>query len=206
MTTGRCGGSGYTVYFDKGLGATVVRIQPGGMAVVDESLTLSTVLGSCVSVCIYDPLRSIGGMNHFMLPGEGRPSIHEGGISSMMYGANAMEQLVNGLLKFGAIRERLIAKVFGGGMVVDEIKYVKIGERNVEFVNDYLMAERIPVKAADVLGTSPRKILFSPSNGRVYLKKIAKNIVRTKVADLEAGYGERVNKSGKVFSNVEWFD
>ncbi|OQS31247.1 hypothetical protein [Chromobacterium haemolyticum] len=141
-----------------------------------------------------------------MLPGEGRPSIHEGGISSMMYGANAMEQLVNGLLKFGAIRERLIAKVFGGGMVVDEIKYVKIGERNVEFVNDYLMAERIPVKAADVLGTSPRKILFSPSNGRVYLKKIAKNIVRTKVADLEAGYGERVNKSGKVFSNVEWFD
>ncbi|MEN3033337.1 chemoreceptor glutamine deamidase CheD [Chromobacterium amazonense] len=172
----------------------------------DDSLALSTVLGSCISVCIYDHVQAIGGMNHFMLPGEGKLSMRNGGISSMMYGANAMEQLVNGLLKYGAVRERLVAKVFGGGMVVDQIQHIKIGERNVEFVNDYLTAEGIPIKSSDVLGTSARKIVFSPRSGKVYLKKIAKNNVVTKIAKFEAGYESSINRQDRVFSNVEWFD
>ena len=132
---------------------------PADYAVSDEPLAIVTLLGSCVAACLYDPLLRIGGMNHFMLPdGEADPG-------NARYGVHAMELLINALLKRGARRARLLAKVFGGGNVLRGFQD-PIGSRNARFVLDYLDAERIPVQASDLGDIHPRKVAFFVQTGR----------------------------------------
>lgn len=159
--------------FDSRLGADVVKLLPNEYFVTAENIGLSTVLGSCVAACIRDPDAGLGGMNHFMLPGDddneamGRPvSV------SMRYGAFAMEVLINELLKAGARRERLEAKVFGGGAVLDQMKQMNIGERNADFVLKYLEIERIPVLAQDLKGDYARRIVYFPRTGEVRMRRL----------------------------------
>ncbi|WP_333827006.1 chemotaxis protein CheD [Pararhodobacter sp.] len=120
---------------------------------------ITTILGSCVSACIYDPVRRIGGMNHFLLPGTD-PRERQ----NIKYGAYAMEQLINALLRGGAQRSSLEAKLFGGASVVRQLS--DIGKNNAEFARAFLKDEGIHLAAHCLGGTQGRRIRFWPHTGR----------------------------------------
>ncbi|MDZ7888506.1 MAG: chemoreceptor glutamine deamidase CheD [Pseudomonas sp.] len=180
-------------YFDRQFNCDAVKILPGEYFVTQRDLVIVTVLGSCVSVCLRDHVSGIGGMNHFMLPGN-----NDGGISpistSARYGVYAMELLINHLLKLGARRNCFEAKVFGGGSVLRGMTANNIGDRNVEFVHDYLHTERIPVVAEDLLDIYPRKVYYFPATGRVMVKKL-RNLHNTTLLDREMEYSLRIKRT-----------
>ena len=143
-----------------------VKVLPGEFIVAASDMLITTTLGSCIAVCLWDRLRRVGGMNHFLLP-DGADAA--GG----RYGSFAMELLINALMKRGAARTSLEAKVFGGGRVVEGMSSLKVGERNTAFALDYLRTERIAVVAKDVLDIYPRKVCFWPANGKAMVKRLA---------------------------------
>lgn len=156
-------------YYDRHFDKHAAKILPGEYFVTADGLMLVTVLGSCVAACIRDVDLGIGGMNHFMLPDEGgRDAVG----SSARYGTYAMEVLINHLLKMGARRHRLEAKVFGGGAVMEALSSSDVGVRNAQFVLDYLKTEKIAVAARDLLDVYPRKVYYFPDTGRVLVKKL----------------------------------
>jgi chemotaxis protein CheD len=142
-----------------------VKVLPGEYFVYHEDLLIMTTLGSCIAACLWDRQARIGGMNHFMLP--------DGAGESGRYGSFAMEMLINELLKQGAQRNMLEAKVFGGGQVIAGMNTMNVGERNTSFVLDYLKAENIPVVSKDVLDIYPRKVCFLPFSGKAMVKRLA---------------------------------
>jgi len=185
----------YDRYFDK----EAVKILPGEYYVTTSDKLIVTVLGSCVAVCLRDKFSHCGGMNHFLLPNDGT---NESGLltESARYGVYAMELLINHLLKLGANRGRLEAKVFGGGNVLRGLTLNNVGQRNAEFVLDYLQNEGIPVVAQDLLDEYPRKVYFFPDTGKVMVKKI-KSVHNSTIIDRESEYRMRVKytpKSGDV--------
>ena len=156
----------------------LVTIHPGEYFATVEDTIISTVLGSCIAVGLYDPELKVGGLNHFMLA-------HDYGKSDMVrspdarYGMFAMELLINDLMKLGARRGALKAKVFGGGAV---LRFAggggtKIPGGNIDFAFEYLDKEGIPLLASDVGGQEPRKIFFYARTGKVLLKRIAGPLV-----------------------------
>lgn len=159
------------VYQERQFNCMAAKILPGEYYWSAQDMAIITVLGSCVSACIRDKLSGIGGMNHFMLPcsgdGDNPASV------SMRYGTHAMEILINELLKAGARREHLEAKVFGGGNVLSGLNALNVGQRNGIFVRDYLHAEKIRIVAADLNDIHPRKVVYFPHTGRVLVKKLA---------------------------------
>ncbi|MFM8900428.1 MAG: chemoreceptor glutamine deamidase CheD [Burkholderiales bacterium] len=152
-------------FYDAHFKNDAVKILPGEYFVHDEDMLIMTTLGSCIAACIWDRNARIGGMNHFMLP--------EGSGDSGRYGSYAMELLINELLKRGASRLTLEAKVFGGGQVISGMNTMNVGERNTQFVMDYLKTERITVVSKDVLDIYPRKVCFLPSSGKAMVKRLA---------------------------------
>jgi len=154
-------------YADHHFHYDAVKVLPGEYFVSSDDLMVMTVLGSCIAACIWDSRVRAGGMNHFMLP-EGDAA--EGG---GRYGSYAMELLINHLLKFGARRESMQAKVFGGAQVMAGFTSMNVGERNTKFVLDYLALERIPVVSQDVLDIHPRKVCFFPASGKALVKRLA---------------------------------
>ena len=138
---------------------------PGEFFVSDEDMLIVTTLGSCIAACLWDRERHIGGMNHFMLP--------EGSGDSGRYGSYAMELLINQMMKRGASRSAMEAKVFGGGAVIASMTSLNVGERNTQFVLEYLRTERIPVVSKDVLDTCARKVCMLPASGKVLVKRLA---------------------------------
>ncbi len=142
-----------------------VKVLPGEYFVDNEDILIMTTLGSCIAACLWDRNARIGGLNHFMLP--------TGGDGSGRYGAYAMELLINEMMKRGASRSSLEAKVFGGGQVIAGMDTMNIGERNTSFVMDYLKTERIPVVSKDVLDIYPRKVCFLPASGKAMVKRLA---------------------------------
>ncbi|MDO3388419.1 chemoreceptor glutamine deamidase CheD [Gilvimarinus sp. SDUM040013] len=187
------------IYHDRHFGCQAVKILPGEYFVTTKDQLIVTVLGSCVAACIYDADRQIGGMNHFLLPNDGQASQ---GIAneSARYGAYAMELLINHLLKLGARKSHLEAKVFGGGNVLQGITHTNIGERNAEFVIEFLANEGIPLLAKDLLDRFPRKVYYFPATSKVMVKKL-KNMHNTTIIDRESEYRMRMRsapKSGEV--------
>jgi len=159
-----------SVYFDARLNAEVAKIFPGQYFVTDRDIVLATVLGSCVAACIRDSAAGVGGMNHFLLPqtvGDVSPAGR-----SARYGTYAMEVLINGLIRQGARKQSMEAKVFGGGSVLRDLRTSGVGESNARFIVDYLGKEGIPVAARDLLDECARKIYFFPATGRVLVKKL----------------------------------
>jgi len=152
-------------YWDANFKNDAVKVLPGEFFVSDQDLLIVTTLGSCIAACLWDRERQIGGMNHFMLP--------EGDADSGRYGSYAMELLINQLLKRGASRAMLEAKVFGGGAVISSMTSINVGERNTQFVLDYLRTERIPVVSKDVLDTCARKVCLLPASGKALVKRLA---------------------------------
>jgi chemotaxis protein CheD len=152
-------------FWDANFKNDAVKVLPGEFFVSDEDMLIVTTLGSCIAACLWDRERHIGGMNHFMLP--------EGSSDSGRYGSYAMELLINQLMKRGASRSALEAKVFGGGAVIASMTSINVGERNTQFVLDYLRTERIPVVSKDVLDTCARKVCMLPAGGKVLVKRLA---------------------------------
>lgn len=151
-------------WYDSHFGNDAVKVLPGEYFVHAEDILIMTTLGSCIAACLWDRERRIGGLNHFMLP--------EGSGSDGRYGSYAMELLINEMLRQGASRAALEAKVFGGAQVIAGMDTMNVGQRNTRFVLDYLQTERIPVVSRDVLDVHPRKVCFMPANGRVVVKRL----------------------------------
>ena len=154
-------------YYDAHFKSEAVKILPGEYFVYHEDLLIMTTLGSCIAVCLWDRQAKVGGMNHFMLPDSGG-----NGQDSGRYGSYAMELLINELMKLGASRMTMEAKVFGGGAVISGMNTINVGERNTTFVMDYLKTERIPVVSKDVLDIYPRKVCFLPFSGKAMVKRL----------------------------------
>ncbi len=154
-------------FFDHHFQHNAVKVLPGEYFVAREPLAIMTVLGSCIAACLWDSRMRVGGMNHFMLP-DGDSSDASG-----RYGSYAMELLINEMMKLGARRETLQAKIFGGGQVMANFTTMNVGERNTRFVQDYLATERIPVVSEDVLDIYPRKVVFFPVTGKAMIKRLA---------------------------------
>jgi chemotaxis protein CheD len=158
-------------YFDREFGISAVKLLPGECYVTSTDMLLTTVLGSCVSACVRDSIAGVGGMNHFMLPEEGDQT-KRSAVTAMRYGTHAMAMLVSELCKAGARRERLEAKVFGGGAVLTSMTKINVGDRNADFVLRYLQTEQIRVAAQDLRGSLPRRINYFPLTGRVAVRKL----------------------------------
>ncbi len=188
-------------YFDRTFDCDAVKVLPGEYFVTTSDMLLVTVLGSCVTACIRDRDKGLGGMNHFMLP---ETNENSGMLStSARYGAYAMEVLLNHLLKLGARRSSLEAKVFGGGKVLASLTQAQVGEKNAQFVRDYLDTERIPIVAQDLLDIYPRKVYFFPASGRVMMKKLVRVKNDTLIAR-EREYEARLRRDN-VQGDVELF-
>lgn len=190
------------IYYDRTFDCDAAKILPGEFYTTQKDMLIVTVLGSCVSACIRDRVSGIGGMNHFMLPEGGDADSPVS--SSMRYGTYAMEVLINELLKSGARRENLEAKVFGGGSVLRGYGVINVGERNASFVRQYLKAENIRVLAEDLNDIHPRKVYFFPRSGRVLVKKI-KELNNNTLANRDQDYASKLQVS-KVAGQVELFD
>ncbi|MDC8771076.1 chemoreceptor glutamine deamidase CheD [Paucibacter sp. hw8] len=152
-------------FYDAHFKNAAVKILPGEYFVDNEDILVMTTLGSCIAACLWDRHAQIGGMNHFMLP--------EGSGDSGRYGSFAMELLINEMMKRGAAKSRMEAKIFGGGAVIAGMNTINVGERNTNFVIDYLKTERIPIVSKDVMDIYPRKVCFLPHSGKAMVKRLA---------------------------------
>ena len=152
-------------FYDAHFKNAAVKILPGEYYVDNEDILVMTTLGSCIAACLWDRTAMVGGMNHFMLP--------EGAGDSGRYGSFAMELLINELMKRGAVKSRMEAKIFGGGAVISGMNTINVGERNTNFVIDYLKTERIPIVSKDVMDIYPRKVCFLPHSGKAMVKRLA---------------------------------
>ena len=166
-----------------------VKVLPGEYFVSSQDVVIMTVLGSCIAACIWDGPARVGGMNHFMLP-DG-----DTGDGSGRYGSYAMELLINELIKQGARRETMQAKIFGGAQVMAGFTSMNVGERNTAFVRDYLATERIPVVSQDVLDIHPRKVCFFPVTGKALVKRLAHSHPESLAVEERRGNAASVAKS-----------
>lgn len=160
-------------YENKKTGETIAKVLPGYFYTTKKPEKIMTVLGSCISACIRDPISAVGGMNHFMLPigGDRGSSLwsKDAGAANR-FGNFAMENLINALIKQGAVKSRLEVKIFGGGRVLDIA--TDVGAKNIDFVKFYLKVEKLEITASDVGENYARKIIYDPISGRIKLKRL----------------------------------
>ena len=189
------------VYYDRTFDCDAAKILPGEYYYTSKDMLIVTVLGSCVAACIRDRVSGLGGMNHFMLPdgGDGDSPVS----ASMRYGTYAMEVLINQLLKSGARRENMEAKVFGGGAVLRGFSAINVGERNAEFVLKYLRNEKMRITAEDLNDIYPRKVYFFPRTGKVLVKKLMQ-VHNDTLVKREQDYASRL-RTNSVGGDVELF-
>ena len=192
-----------TLYYDRIFNCEAAKILPGEYYFTNKDMVIVTVLGSCVSACIRDNISGVGGMNHFMLPDSGKADKDNPISESMRYGAYAMEVLINQLLKNGARRENLEAKIFGGGSVLRSFTSMNVGDRNADFVRNFMKKERIRVIEEDLNDIYPRKVYFFPRTGRVLVKKL-KQLNNETLMKREENYTSRLG-AGNVGGEVELF-
>jgi chemotaxis protein CheD len=187
-------------YFDREFQVETTKILPGQYHSARGG-AVTTVLGSCVSTCLWDPVERIGGMNHFMLPGD---NAHPDSpwAASARFGVYAMEVLINDMLHLGADRRRLAAKVFGGARLLAGFDRLDVGAKNSQFVLEFLRVEGIRVLAQDLLGVCPRKVHFFVDSGKVQVKRLSLSPMET-VQRREREYLSRLGK--KSGGDIEIF-
>lgn len=167
-------------YFDKKYQKQIVTISPGEYYCSKQDCYISTVLGSCIAITLWDGKNKIGGMNHFMLATTSR-ECNISDETAGRFGEYSMELLINDMIKAGAQKRNFQAKVFGGANIFKENLSAtgpRVGAANIFFAFNYLETEGIPIIKSDTGGTQARKILFEPITNKVYLKRI-KNSMRT---------------------------
>lgn len=191
---------GEKVFWDPKIRANASIVLPGEHQVTSTAdLALATLLGSCVCACIRDSELGLGGMNHFLLPDD-RSDAEAG---SMRYGVNAMEVLINDILKRGGSRRRLEAKVFGGGNVIGSTAKQTVGDRNCEFVREYLRREGVPIISSDLGGSIARRVYFFPTTGRAAVQRLESAATRS-VREAEMRLKASIDQGPKAGS-VELF-
>jgi len=194
-------------FWDPQVDNWTVKILPGEYYVTRNDEAITTVLGSCVSACIRDPVLNVGGMNHFMLPQDsssGSNSWLDPAVGlATRYGSYAMESLINDLLKLGATRERLEIKVFGGGAVLSGM--TDVGARNIDFIRGYLKLEGYRIAAQDLGGKQPRRVVYFPGSGRVKMRKLRPVENRT-ISHHEQLYLASLGNQAAGGGDVELFD
>ena len=190
-------------FWDPTQNCMVVKVLPGEFYVSAQDELVSTVLGSCVAACVHDAIRGIGGMNHFMLPEPrgGSDSWASTVGRAARYGSDAMEQLINAVLKAGGQRADLRVKVFGGGRVLAQLS--DVGQRNIDFVRRYIAAERLQLVAEDLGDVYPRQVQFFPQSGRVRVRQLRRSDDVALVAG-ERGYLKRL-ANDPIKGEVELF-
>jgi chemotaxis protein CheD len=180
----------------------LISIHIGELYASSEPLIIQTLLGSCVAVCLFDPVKGIGGMNHILLPGRADLKSFD---DDTRYAINAMELLINKIMALGGVRVRLIAKVFGGANVIPGIsKKYCTGEKNAAFVLDFLRIENIKVAGQDLGGNESRKIYFHTATGEVFLKRLHSPYDRD-IAYEEQKFSKRIKKKAKKPGDVTLF-
>jgi chemotaxis protein CheD len=163
------------------IGRDFISILPGNYHATDKAECLSTLLGSCVAACLYDPVNHVIGMNHFLLSGTlNRYNVPLLLTESARYGIHAMEKLINAMLKLGAERENLRCKAFGGATMFGphDPAAPGVGQMNCLFIRDFLRKEKIPLVAQDLGGTHGRVIYFMPEDYSVMMRRIKKSRLR----------------------------
>ncbi|SOY70250.1 chemoreceptor glutamine deamidase CheD [Cupriavidus taiwanensis] len=183
-------------YFDREFGKQAIKLLPNEYYVTREDVVLTTVLGSCVAACIRDEVAGVGGMNHFMLPDDDG-SADRMLSASMRYGSYALEVLINELLKMGARRERLEAKVFGGGAVLANMTTLNIGDRNADFVLRYLKTEEVRVAAQDLRGPHARRVSYFPIGGLALVRRLTRQDDQVSVARDERALARAIATSAR---------
>jgi len=166
----------------------IASILPGEFFVSRNPMIVYTVLGSCISACIRDPVAGVGGMNHFMLP-EPKEKARDSWGESTRYGAYAMESLINEIVKQGGLKSRLELKLFGAGKIYDG--HVDVGARNTEWVLNYVKTEGLSMVGRDLGGVHPRKIYYFTDSGRVLMKRIERVKNKT-IFDRELEYAAKI--------------
>ena len=154
-----------------------ISLKPGEWAVSDREVVISTLLGSCIAVCLYDPLRKIVGMNHFLVA---YPRVSEANSVEMQrmghFGITSMEMMIKKMIGLGAQKERIQAKVFGGASVLgnasSQMDAKSIGDENIEFIFNYLETEGIQITSQSVGGQKGRTVYFESKDYAVYMKTI----------------------------------
>ena len=170
----------------------VAVILPGEYFVSREPKVVYTVLGSCISVCLRDPFVGVGGMNHFMLAAPASDNALDRWVDTGRYGSFAMEMLMNEIFKRGGRKDRLEAKVFGGGKIYDGT--IDIGAKNAAWALDFLEQEGISPLKADVGDLCPRKVYYFTDSGKVLLKKLDR-VVANAIAQEEGQYREKLQRA-----------
>jgi len=161
-------------FWNRQLDMEMVKILPGEYYVTFSDEVISTVLGSCISVCICDKKLGIGGMNHFMLPENKNGSGDEWQDKQIgratRYGVDAMEHLVNDILKNGGRKNHFEIKICGGGRMMEKMS--DVGKGNIEFIQNYLRNEGYKITSEDVGNIFPRKVRYFPKTGQLQVKKL----------------------------------
>lgn len=194
-------------YYDDKNDIFTAKILPGEFYVSKQGEMITTVLGSCISACIRDPIVGVGGMNHFMLPVDRRTKSQRSAIDlnvASRYGDFAMEMMINEILKAGGKRKNLEVKLFGGGRVVRQIRSVDIGKQNIDFAHNYLAFEGLGLVAEDTGGDYPRKVNYFSDSGRVMLRKLKSSHNNT-ITVREETYYSRILKTADVSGELEQF-
>ena len=185
---------------DDGQNVDIVKIFSGDWYVSTKpGEMLATILGSCVSACIRDPVTRIGGMNHFLLPGDENTDSTMS--DSARYGVFAMESLINGILKAGGRKDRFEIKVFGGGNVINNS--ARIGSKNAKFIRDFLKKEGYRITSEDLEGDHPRRLHYFPESGKVMMRLLRRKEDMA-VVEEEAKYKKAINAQ-PVGGDVELF-
>ncbi|OQY60450.1 MAG: chemotaxis protein CheD [Desulfobacteraceae bacterium 4572_88] len=148
----------------------IVGIHIGEYHASRHSAIIQTLVGSCVAVCLFDPVNHVGGMNHILLPGGADMRRFD---SSARYGINAMELLINRIMNLEGNRHRLVAKIFGGAHLLPAISEENgVGKKNIAFVLEFLRNESIRIISRDLAGHASRRLFFLTDTGEVFLKRI----------------------------------
>jgi len=192
--------------WDKENDVPAVRLQPGDFYVTTVSEMITTVLGSCISACIFDLENRVGGMNHFMLPMAGEHNSESWDVSNATlanrFGNFAMENLINEILKAGGRREHLRVKLFGGGRVLKLA--LDVSDRNIKFAESYIRSEGFNLLAKDLGGTCPRKVNFFPIGGKAFVKRLSDHYVG-KLEEIEKGYSNEISTKKDTSGSLEFF-
>lgn len=193
-------------YWDAELKVWAAKILPGEFYVSTNGEMIVTLLGSCISACVRDSKRGIGGMNHFMLPEQGEHSTTQWGgdplTHASRYGNWAMEYLINEILKRGGSRQNLEVKLFGGGQMIASMS--DVGQRNILFAYDYLAREGLSVTASDVGNSVARKVLYFPDTGAVKVRRI-KQMKNDVLLQREREYQRTVSSNESASGSVDLF-
>lgn len=189
-------------FLDRQLNVATAKILPGEYYVTQRQEMITTVLGSCISVCIYDLAQKIGGMNHFMLP-VAKDRQMDFGSDSFRFGDVAMERLINEVIKAGADRRALKFKAFGGGHIIKTM--TSIGQSNIQFLKKFMALEGLHLETEDLGGKHPRKVRFNPGTGQVWVKKLA-HLHNDTITKREVTYQASLEEKESQYGEVDLFE